>query len=153
MTKHLAETSATAEKTLDDIISHPTFGNLAKLTVLVILIAGFAVSGAVVIIRGGDPNAYIEGAKTLGIFALSALAGGITTTVGKSETAKTILAQTEAVSTDQGQVRALPADSEALHGNYTNNGPAEDTSPAVVGAEPTEVTSTEADTEFVDASR
>lgn len=151
MTKHLAETSATAEKTLDDIISHPTFGNLAKLTVLVILIAGFAVSGAVVVIRGGDPNAYVEGAKTLGIFALSALAGGITTTVGKSETAKTILAQTEAVATDQGEVRALPVDSEALHGNYANNNLAEETSPAVVGAEPAEVAGT--DSEFVDASR
>lgn len=80
-------------KKLEDVINHPNFGNLAKLTVIGILTVGFAVSGIIIVANSGDVNAYVEAAKIFGAFAISAMSGGIVTTFGKSETAKTILAQ------------------------------------------------------------
>lgn len=83
-------------KKLEDVINHPNFGNLAKLTVIGILTVGFAVSGVIIVANNGDVNAYVEAAKIFGAFAISALSGGVVTTFGKSETAKTILAQRSA---------------------------------------------------------
>lgn len=82
-----------SSKSLDDIINNPNFGSLARLTVIVIMAVGFIVASTIVILRGGDINAYVDAAQVFGTFAISAISGGLATTFGKSETAKYILAQ------------------------------------------------------------
>lgn len=82
-------------KTLDNVINNPNFGNLAKLTVLTIITVGFVVAGVIIVIRDGDIHAYVEAAKVLGAFLMAAVSGGVVTTFGKSETAKTLLLQNE----------------------------------------------------------
>lgn len=82
-------------KTLDDVINNPNFGNLAKLTVLTIITVGFVVAGVIIVIRDGDIYAYVEASKVLGAFLMAAVSGGVVTTFGKSETAKTIMLQNE----------------------------------------------------------
>lgn len=82
-------------KTLEDVVNNPNFGNLAKLTVLTIITVGFVVAGVVIVIRDGDIHAYVEAAKVLCSFIMAAVSGGVVTTFGKSETAKMLIMQNE----------------------------------------------------------
>lgn len=82
-------------KTLEDVVNNPNFGNLAKLTVLTIITVGFVVAGIVIVIRDGDIHAYVEAAKVLCSFIMAAVSGGVVTTFGKSETAKMLIMQNE----------------------------------------------------------
>lgn len=82
-------------KTLEDVINNPNFGNLAKMTVLTIITVGFVVAGIIIVIRDGDIHAYVEAAKVLCAFLMAAVSGGVVTTFGKSETAKMIIMQNE----------------------------------------------------------
>lgn len=82
-----------SSKSLDDVINNPNFGSLARLTVIVIMAVGFVIASVIVILRGGDIDAYVDAAMVFGTFAISAISGGLATTFGKSETAKYILAQ------------------------------------------------------------
>lgn len=80
-------------KTLEDIINKPNFGNLAKLVVIGVMTVGFVVSGIIVVVNDGDLQAYAEASKIFGGFVLAAITAGGVNTFGKSETAKTIIAQ------------------------------------------------------------
>lgn len=93
--EHLTRKTEMENKTLEDVINNPNFGNLAKLTVLTIITVGFVVAGIVIVIRDGDINAYVEAAKVLCSFIMAAVSGGVVTTFGKSETAKMLIMQNE----------------------------------------------------------
>lgn len=104
-------------KTLEDVINHPNFGNLAKLTVLTIITVGFVVAGVIIVVRDGDIYAYVEAAKVLAAFMMAAVSGGVVTTFGKSETAKTVLLQKELMSHNEPPLEYYGTDLQNGSGN------------------------------------
>lgn len=121
----------TQEKEIQDIIDNPTFGNLAKLAVTVILAIGLMTSGIIIVARGGDMQALKDGLEIFTPFLLSALAGGAVNTFGDSETARFIkknglpVEEREVVK----PVETLPANHPDIQGTFADNA---DTAPALL---------------------
>lgn len=114
-----------AEKDIKDIIDNPTFGNLSKMVIMVIMAIGLITSGIIIVARGGDMSAFKDGLEIFTPFLLSALAGGAVNTFGDSETAKFIkengLPKEEVKSVAPISSVSLPAEHMDIQGNFADN--------------------------------
>ncbi|MFW0169304.1 hypothetical protein [Rothia sp. P4278] len=118
--------TATAAKTVEEVIDEKSFGNLSKLVPLVIIIFGAAITGVAFWVDGGTNAAAQEAIKTFGVVLGMAGAGSATAYLGRSQTQLDLqaarAANTVPVKTEDGEaVGALPADSGLIHGNYAGN--------------------------------
>lgn len=122
------------EKTLQEVIDNPTFGNLAKLAVGAILAVGVATSAIIVVARGGDLSALRDGLEIFAPFLMAAVTGGAVNTFGISETAKYIkeyglpVEDVKAAASVEGV--SLPVDHPDIRGNFADN--AETGAPALL---------------------
>lgn len=118
--------TATAEKTVEEVIDERVFGNLTKLIPLVILLVGIIIALAVFFVAGATSTAAEEAFRLLGLALTLAVSGGATAYFGKSQTQLDLqavrAANTVPVATGSGaSVGALPVDSPLVHGNYKTN--------------------------------
>lgn len=124
MTKDFA--SATAEKTVEEVIDGRVFGNLSKLVPLVILLVGLVIALVTFWVSGGTVAAADEALRLIGAAVALAVSGGLTTYLGKSQTQLDLqaarAANTVPVGTESGAaVGALPVDSPLVQGNFKAN--------------------------------
>lgn len=124
MTKDFA--SATAEKTVEEVIDGRVFGNLSKLVPLVILLVGLVIALVTFWVSGATVAAADEAFRLIGAAVALAVSGGLTTYLGKSQTQLDLqaarAANTVPVGTEDGAaVGALPVDSPLVHGNFKTN--------------------------------
>lgn len=118
-------TSASAEKTVEEIIDGRSFGNLSKAVPLSIVATGVVVALVIVAIRGGDYDSLLAALLTIGGAVGAGAVGSATTYLADSQTQKDLkavrAANTVPVQTEVGPVGALPPDSDLVHGNWQKN--------------------------------
>lgn len=122
-------TSASAEKTVEEIIDGRSFGNLSKAVPLSIVATGVVVALVIVATRGGDYDSLLAALLTIGGAVGAGAVGSATTYFADSQTQKDLkavrAANTVPVQTANGTVGALAPDSDLVHGNWKKNSAAE----------------------------
>lgn len=118
-------TSASAEKTVEEIIDGRSFGNLSKAVPLSIVATGVVVALVIVTTRGGDYDSLLAALLTIGGAVGAGAVGSATTYFADSQTQKDLkavrAANTVPVQTEFGTVGALAPESDLVHGNWQKN--------------------------------
>lgn len=117
--------SASAEKTVEEIIDGRSFGNLSKAVPLAIVATGVVVALVIVAVQGGDYDSLLNALLIIGGAVGFGAVGSATTYFGDSQTQKDLkavrAANTVPVQTEAGTVGALAPDSDLVHGNWQKN--------------------------------
>lgn len=118
--------SATATKTVEQVIDGRTFGNLSKLIPLVTIIFGASITLAGFWAEGATAASAQNAIETFGLVLGLAGVGSATAYFGKSQTQLDLQAVRAATTLPievhgGGTVAAMPTDSPLIHGNYISN--------------------------------